>query len=710
MISNQRTDQETAVWILENFASSAELSFDRLLATRAVNEATRAIPGEGPRTWASRLLEAGESVNLRIRTVDASINEILQFLRQQLPVCAPLAGEPGYLLLLESRGGKVRVVAPTDDGPRWIALRKLSQLLEVANRTERRNWIVGQAAFPCFTSSRLGDTMGRGMTPFRRVLGMIRTERSDLWAVVIFSVVVGFLALASPIAVEALVNTVAFGRYLQPVIVLSGILLIFLGFAGAIRALNTFIVEVIQRRIFVRVVEDLAYRLPRVEQSALDGHYGPELVNRFFDVVTVQKVAAKLLLDGTALVLQTVIGMIVLAFYHPFLLGFDAVLLFLIAAVMWVLGRGAVKTAIKESKAKYKMAAWLEELIRNPSAFKLNGGANFGLLRADNLAVGYLESRKGHFAIVLRQVVFALGLEAFAATALLGLGGWLVIQGELTLGQLVAAELIVMMIVGSFTKLGKQLEGFYDLLASTDKLGALFDLPVEPHDRLFHAREGMPATLSAHRACLRVGGRTIHKNLSFQVAQGDSLAVVGPPGSGKSMLVEMLCALRQPSDGHIELDGIDLRQLRPDSLREHVGVARGVEIFHGTIDENVHLNRPQINASDVREALDSVGLLDDVMELPDGLSTMLQTEGSPLSNSQSLRLMLARAIVGRPRLLLIDGSLDSLGNETLARVLDGICGPDKPWTLLITTTREETAKRCAHVFHLARVHDEAKIG
>jgi ABC-type bacteriocin/lantibiotic exporter with double-glycine peptidase domain len=539
------------------------------------------------------------------------------------------------------------------------------------------------------------------LPPLTRLLKLLRPEHGDIWVVIIFSAIVGVLTLASPVAVEALVNTVAFGQYLQPVVVLALVLLVFLLFAAAMRGLITFVVEVFQRRLFIRVVEDLAYRLPRSRHSQFDMEHGPELVNRFFDVVTLQKASAGLLLEGTAIVLQTAIGMVVLAIYHPFLLGFDAVLLALMLFAILVLGRGAVNTAINESRAKYAIAAWLEELVRHPTAFKMHAGAQFALDRADQLAVNWLDARRNHFRILLRQILFALGVQALASTALLGLGGWLVIQGELTLGQLVAAELIVVVIVGSFAKLGKHMESFYDLMASMDKLGHLFDLTTEPHDKSFHLREGTPAALSVCNVSLHVDHESVLHDLNFQVEPGSSVAVTGAPGSGKTMLVDLLCGLRAPTGGHIELDGIDLRELRPDSLREHLAVAREVEVFHGTIDENVHMNRPHISAADVREAMDAVGLLDEVLQLPEGLNTLLRTGGAPLTSSQARRLMLARAIVGRPRMLLIDGTLDAIPDKLLPSLLSHLQGPQTPWSLLVTTGRESIRKACDQVIDLS---------
>ncbi|MCH5374295.1 MAG: ATP-binding cassette domain-containing protein, partial [Planctomycetes bacterium] len=222
----------------------------------------------------------------------------------------------------------------------------------------------------------------------------------------------------------------------------------------------------------------------------------------------------------------------------------------------------------------------------------------------------------------------------------------------------------------------------------------LFDLPIERHDKLFHLHEGVPARISVRRVDYGYAGHdSILQGVDFDLEPGDRVALVGPSGSGKSTLVDLLCGLRRPASGHIELDGIDLRELRPDSLREHVSMVRAVEIFGGSIEENVHLNRPFLSARDVRDALESVGLLEELLRLPEGLNTPLQSGGRPLSSGQAARLMLARAIVGRPRFVAIDGTLDGLPDETAADVLRFLTDPETPWTLLIATGRREVAEQ-----------------
>jgi ABC-type bacteriocin/lantibiotic exporter with double-glycine peptidase domain len=238
-------------------------------------------------------------------------------------------------------------------------------------------------------------------------------------------------------------------------------------------------------------------------------------------------------------------------------------------------------------------------------------------------------------------------------------------------------------------------------------LGQLFDLNIESHDKLFHLSTGAPARVEVVGACYSYGDRKGVADCHLTLAAGESVALFGAPGTGKSTLVDLLCGVRTATEGHVRLDGIDIRELRPDSLREHLAVARGVEIFHGSIDENVHLHRPNIQANDVRDALKSVGLLDEILTLPDGLNTVLQTNGSPLTSSQATRLMVARAIVGRPRLLLIDGTLDSLPDHLLREVLGSLLADDSPWTLLVVTGRRYIQDACDRTVDLRATAGEA---
>lgn len=686
-----------AVAILELITSDDPIH-ERNASKRVLADVTRAWPGEPRRLWWKWFAEASSSLGLSTKTLDCTVDEAFQLARDHAQIVCyredddtAINGE--WLGVMATTKKRFQVlVAGDQDETKTMSARALQKALARFAVDDRVRCVVVQPNEAAVSSDYTSD--GHRLDPFERLLQLLKPEASDLWIVIIFAFVVSVLMLATPIAVEALVNTVAFGRFLQPILILAMILLTFLGFQGAVRALQTYVVEIVQRRLFARVAGDLAFRLPRAETEDVDGEYLPEVVNRFFDVVTVQKVAAQLLLDGIGLVLSTLIGMAVLGFYHPWLLGFDLFLLSAIGVIIFVLGRGAVSSAVKESKHKYYMAAWLEDIARCPTAFRNDGGAEFALERADRLIHEYLNARRSHFRIVMRQVLFALGLQAIASTVLLGLGGWLVVSGELTLGQLVAAELIVTVIVGSFAKFGKHMESFYDLLASVDKLGVLFDLRTERKDGMLAIGRTGPVSVELNSVGYAWPGQSsVFDGVDLAIQMRDSVAVLGGAGVGKSTLIDLIYGLRNPTSGNLTIDGFDPRDLRPDVLRSRIALARGDEVFHSTVEENVHLHNEDISPSDVREALAGVGLLEPVLRLKDGCNTMLASDGSPLSRNQRCLLGIARAAVGKPGLLLVDGSLDALGEQDRDRCLDYLLAPERPWTLIVATSREDIAAR-----------------
>lgn len=685
-----QNDIKIAVWLFEQLAIDAGQSADRSRIRRALIEASSTRTTDSAEDWWNWLAEASRSLGLKIKLMDCTFTEVMDITGEGGKIISCVGDPHHWTAILSSKRHRFQVLQPQLEKKRsWLSTRRMRRVLQIPNRDEVVRCLVIK---PELTATDFSTMDQHEREPLNRVLALFKPESSDIWIVAIYALVTGLLALATPLAVETLVNTVAFGRLLQPVIILAIMLLVFLSFSAILLGLQTYVVEIIQRRLFARVAADLSYRLPKVVPSAIEGQSGRELVNRFFDVVTAQKAMSALMLDGISLVLVTLIGMTVLAFYHPWLLGFDAVLLTLIVFVIFVLGRGAVKTSIKESKAKYKVAAWLEDLIGCPTTFRYQGAAEFALDQADHLTYEYLSARKKHFRIVMRQIIFALGMQAVASTVLLGLGGWLVISGQLTLGQLVAAELIVTVIVGSFAKSGKHLQSFYDLLASVDKLGILFDLPMERQDGLLKMAHDKPAEVTVSNVSYATPVQNSKgESLNLVVESGSRLMMMGPSGSGKSLLLDLLFGLRIPAEGHVAINGVDPRDLRPDVLRKHVALVRDIEIFTGTLEENVHLERPDISTGDVREALERVGLIDDLLKLPEGLNTQVVETGFPLTANQARKLMLARAIVGRPRLLLIDGMIDMFPDGEAEELTRMLVDSDRLWTLIMVTGRSTLA-------------------
>lgn len=535
-------------------------------------------------------------------------------------------------------------------------------------------------------------------TPLQRLLQLVQIERNDISTLVIYGVGIGLMSLATPIAVQALVNTIAFGALFQPLLVLTLVLLVLMSFSNTLAGLQFYVVEMLQRRLFVRLFDTAANRLQQADLGARYSQFLPELSNRFFDVVTLQKTAAVMLLETLGYLLQTLIGMLLLAFYHPLLLAFDLFLIAMLAVILFVMGKHGVDTAIEQSRAKYSAAAWLETLAGHDF---LSGSAQtqaYFQQQTRRIAVEYLEACTQHFRILARQNIGALALHAVANTLLLGLGGWMVLDRQLSLGQLIAAELVVNAMIYGLTRLGKTLDNFYELLASLDKIGHLLDLPQQSNSGTASLPANRPYRLALHNASLPHSPHLDPLvNANLNIASGEKVAISS--GAERGSLLELLYGLRAPCSGHVSLDDQDMRDLNLRQLRDSIALVREPEIIAASIADNLRLGRA-LESKILRETLSEVGLLEQVNTLPDGLHTQLGQQGAPLSREQCLRLSLARAMLQQPRLLLLDHVLDRIDPHHLPGLMQSLLAADAPWTLIVASRQPEVIQACRRHFRI----------
>jgi putative ABC transport system ATP-binding protein len=678
------------------------------------------------------LIQAAEVLGIRLQPFRQNVAEAIWMARDDQPFVVWLEAEKKWIFLRKHGFFRVRInEGLTSTKTNLISRKELVKRLGLKSLNEVIDFAVASPNRPSEGIRGHGEEQKPDLlaphhvesadshhhehaSPIKRFFGLIQPEMKDVWTLLAYGLVSAVLYLAFPLAVSALVSNVSFGAqsapFQQGLLVLSLALFAVLMFSGVIRGLQYYVAEVIQRRIFVRLAADMAYRLPRVKAGALDGVHAPEMVNRFLDVVTVQKNTTLLLLDGFNLVLGSSIGLLVLAFYHPFLLAFTLAIIIALTLIVVVLGRGAVTSSIKESICKYDMVSWLEELARYPRLFKGPGGYEMATRRADELARSFLDARSSHFRILFRQISSLLLLEIVASSALLLVGGWLVLNAQLTLGQLVASELIVSGIVASLSKVGKKFEAWYDMLAAVDKLGHLVDLDIEPQHGSFPKNQAAGSTIKAVKIGFAYKGqREIFRDLSFEVPAAGRIALMGPEGSGCSTLLDILLALRFPTSGSIEMDGLDIRSWNLDELHKHVMLVRPQDIVNGTIVENIRLGRPEIGLERVQEVLKLVGLSDDVLALPAGVHTELITGGLSFSSRQRIRLLLARALALQPKLLLLDDLFDGMDAASMSQLSSVILSPDLPWTVILTTSDPLVAAKCRQQVTLAAASQSSPL-
>lgn len=548
---------------------------------------------------------------------------------------------------------------------------------------------------------------GQPTSPYVRLWRMTVEDPNDLFLIILYSSLGGVLSLAVPLSTQMVVNTIAAGFFLQPIIVIAGLVLGGLLFAAALRLLTIWLVELVRQRAFNRIALRIAFRVPRIRHSQLATEYLPNLVNRFFDIQTVQGNFAALLLDVPAATLQILIGLVLLALYSPYLLAFNLCVVGFFLLEIFLLGLGGYKTRSVETTKRYHVAEWLEELGRCETAIKLNKFPLYILETTDKLIVDYTRARRNHFNVLFRQQTGLVFFQAFAAAGVLGIGGLLVIERQLALGQLVASQLIVTQMLPAIERIIRHMPTFYELLSALGKIGYVEDLPLERRDGLEQERGGKGATVAIKGLCIEFGAdKKVLNGLDLTLAPGERITLCGRNGSGKSTLAYILTGLLEPTAGLAEINGVDVRDMHVESLRSIVSlVTYENEIFEGTVESNITLGRPDIEYKDMLWALDMVGFDSDLVSMSDGLKTMLLSAGRNLSRGQIQKLLIARAIVQRPQLLILDEAFTGIEEKIKMEILERLYSSDAPWTIIDISQDADT------VFHSSRllVLDGGKI-
>mgnify|MGYP001206725384 FL=1 len=542
--------------------------------------------------------------------------------------------------------------------------------------------------------------------PLKRLLRLLAIDRRDILFVYLYAAVNGLVALSLPLGIQAIIGLILAGRVSTSWIILTIIVTAGVALSGLLQVVQLSITEVLQQRIFTRSAFEFAYRIPRFKTEAMRGIYAPELVNRFFDTLNVQKGLSKLLLDFTASGLQILFGLILLSFYHPFFIFFGVFLAALLGAIVYWTGPKGLKTSLKESSDKYRVAHWLQELARGFSTFKLAGQTELPLERTDGLVQSYLGHRKQHFKLLIFQYSSIVGFKALITLGLLVIGGLLVIDNEITIGQFVASEIIIILIMNSAEKLILTMEPIYDVLTAVEKMGHVTDIPLdrEGSDNNVNAPDTAGFKVQLIDVALPMGryvNRPVLSGVNLELPAGSRAAVVGPPASGKTALLHVLSGLLEPSTGSRILNGIPAKNWDMRVLRRHIGDYLAQEvIFDGTLSDNLTVGRAGIDIEDLRWAAEAVGLMPIIESWPDGFSTRLGSDGEGLPQTFVHRIFLARAIVGRPRLLVLDPFLRPFEEAERESLSEFLARPEHPWTLVAATGDAAFLKRCTHVIHM----------
>ncbi len=495
---------------------------------------------------------------------------------------------------------------------------------------------------------------------------VLRPERNFYWLILIYGTAVSALTLAVPLSVQVLISTVANTALLQPVVVLALVLFVLLLLSGLFVAVQIYLMELFERRFFSRIVSDVSLRLIYARHEFMERINRDELINRYFDIMTVQKSLPPLLTGALAIVLQGLVGVVLTSFYHPVFILFNLGVITLGYLVFRVFHSGAKRSANALSVGKYAAAEWLEVLTRTNSFFKSERTIDYAIERTQTVREDYLRAHRRHFHHTFAQVTGFLVLYATTSAALLGVGGWLVIHGQLSVGQLVAAELILSAVFASFSRLGYYLEIYYDLYAALSKLAQLFAIPLETPRIVATAFDWQPDIRFEHVHCALYGGDF---HLHVELSSGSRTLVAARSSSQIKAFCELMSNYRRPDSGRVLLGGHDVDDFNVHQLRDAIHVIDDTTFPGRSIAEFLAMAAPQISRAAMRDMLDVVGLGGEIRTLVQGLDHVLTPYGHPLSLAGIIKLKIAHALLAQPRILVLTPLFDMVSPEARHSIL-----------------------------------------
>ncbi|MFI2743310.1 peptidase domain-containing ABC transporter [Zhouia sp. PK063] len=541
------------------------------------------------------------------------------------------------------------------------------------------------------------------MTPMQRFRSLLRVDKKDIYQIILYSILSGIISLSLPLGIQSIVNFLQAGKVSTSWVVLVIIVVAGVAMVGIFRIMQYRITENLQQKIFVRSSFEFAYRFPKIKFTKLYPYSPPELANRFFDTLTVQKGVAKLLLDISGAALQIIFGIVLLSLYHSFFIFFGAFLILLLYLIFRLNFYSGLNTSLKESNYKYKVAHWLQEIARNHMSFKNNNLFNYSLDKNDGLVNKYLNSRESHFTILRRQFIQLTGFKVLITAGLLIIGGILVLNQQMNIGQFVAAEIIILTIITAVEKLFSAIELLYDVLTSLEKIGKVVDMDLEEENEGAYTIGDQKIDIEVKDLSYKFPDmdQYILKNLSLTIQQGDHILIDGANGAGKTTLVRLLSRVIEPTGGTIFINDTNYNKYSLDDYRSNIGsISVNDNVFEGTILENITCKNPNISLAKVHEVIDKLQLSDYLKSLPNGLDTEVHSQGKQLTSSVIEKVLLARCILSKPKILFLEEPLDNVDIESAKQIIDYLTAADKNWTLVVISKNEYWKHKCNKKFFL----------
>ena len=491
---------------------------------------------------------------------------------------------------------------------------------------------------------------------FRNFLSMLNLDRKDISAIYVFAILAGLVQLSLPLGIQTIISFVMAGSLSTSIVVL--IILVVAGtfLSGLLQVRQLQLIEKLKQKIFLRYALEFSDRLPRLNVEKLDQYHLPEMVNRFFEIPSLQKGIEKILLDIPTSVIQILLGLMLLSFYHPVFIAFGAILLTCILLILRFTSQRGFSASLEASDYKYHVAAWLQEMARMIKSFKYARNSSIHIRKTDALISGYLAARTGYFKILLMQAWSFISFKTLITAAMLLVGALLLVDQEINIGQFIAADIVIISIIASVEKLINNLDKLYDSFTSIEKMNLVTEALTEKegHIELPDNDKGVRIDFEEVVFGYPNTDKVLDK-ASFRIDPGEMVLVRGVSGSGKSSLLRLLTGAYQDFEGKVLIDGLPIGNYQLSSLRSQTGVLLNQQdIFLGSLLDNITMGDTSIGAKEILELASWTGLVDFIQSNKEGLETILDPLGKRLPQSTRQHILLTRALLGKSRLLLLE--------------------------------------------------------
>lgn len=529
----------------------------------------------------------------------------------------------------------------------------------------------------------------QNISPLKRIQALIQCHKKEVVSIYLFSILGGIVNLSLPLGVQTIIGLVMGATMVTSIYVLIFLVVLGVFLMGLFQINQMKIIESIQQRIFTQYAYDFAEKIPRLDLKQMDKYYLPEKVNRFFDTVNIQKGFAKLLLDIPVASVQIIFGIILLSLYHPLFIILGLILLLLLVLILYYTSERGIETSIEESNYKYEVAGFFGEIARTIKTFKFSQGSDLNFIRTDKNVSGYLGARTKHFHVLLFQYKTLLFFKISLTTLMLTFGSYLLVTQQLNIGEFIAAEIVILLLIGAVEKLIISLDSAYDVITGLEKLASVTESPIETSGDLeLSTRVGLEIEMRNFSFEFEPG-KPVLEAINLHIHSGEKIQINGPEGSGKSIFMRILTGNYLDFQGILMIDKVPIKNYSQSSLRKHTGILLpGQEIFGGTVYENISLGKSEITPAIILETANQLGMSDFLNHFPLGFDSYIEPIGKKTPQSIIKKILLLRALCGEKRLLLLENPWTGLDAE-LAENLREFLLKKSDATVIISTNESE---------------------